>query len=40
MKKHIFLLLSVIATLLSCSTFDHSAILEQLRDHEARIQKL
>ena len=40
MKKHIFLLLTAITTLISCAEFDHEAILEQLRDHEERIQKL
>lgn len=40
MKKYILLLFTSITTLISCSTFDHSAILEQLRDHEERIQKL
>ena len=40
MKKYILLLLSVITTLISCSTFDHKVIWEQLRDHEERIQKL
>ena len=40
MKKHIFLLMAVIATMVSCAKFDYEAIFEQLRDHEERIQKL
>lgn len=40
MKKHIFLLVTVITTLVSCAKYDYDAILEQLRDHEERIQKL
>ena len=40
MKKHIFLLVAVITTLVSCAKYDYDAILEQLRDHEERIQKL
>lgn len=40
MKKHMFLLLTVITALISCAEFDHTAILEQLRDHEERIQAL
>ena len=40
MKKHIFLLVTVITTLVSCAKYDYEAILEQLRDHEERIQKL
>ena len=40
MKKHIFLLMAVIATMVSCAKFDYESILEQLRDHEERIEKL
>ena len=40
MKKHMFLLLTVITALISCAEFDHEVILEQLRDHEERIQAL
>ena len=40
MKKHIFLLLTVITMLFSCNTADYYTILAQLRDHEERIQKL
>lgn len=36
----VFIIFSAIITLISCSTFDHEAILEQLRDHEERILKL
>ena len=40
MKKHIFLLMAVIATMVSCAKFDYESILEQLRDHEERIERL
>lgn len=40
MNKHILLLVTVITTLVSCAKYDYDAILEQLRDHEERIQKL
>lgn len=40
MKRFAYIVLAAIATLVSCSTYDHEAILEQLRDHEERIQKL
>lgn len=40
MRRVIYITIAAISALVSCSTFDHSAILEQLRDHEERIQKL
>ena len=40
MRRLIYITIATISVLVSCSTFDHSAILEQLRDHEERIQKL
>ena len=40
MNKHIFLLMAVVATLVSCAKFDYESILEQLRDHEERIERL
>ena len=40
MKRFAYIILTAIAILVSCSTYDHEAILEQLRDHEERIQKL
>ncbi|MBE6236299.1 MAG: hypothetical protein E7112_08720 [Bacteroidales bacterium] len=39
MKRLTYIIISLL-TLLSCSTFDHTEILEQLRDHEERIQEL
>ena len=40
MKRIASLLAFVALFLLACTPFDHTAILEQLRDHEQRIQKL
>ena len=40
MKRFAYIILAAITALLSCNTYDHEAILEQLRDHEERIQKL
>ena len=40
MKRFAYIILAAISTIVSCSTYDHEAILEQLRDHEQRIQKL
>ena len=37
MKRFAYIILTAIAILVSCSTYDHEAILEQLRDHEERI---
>lgn len=37
MKRFAYIILTAIAILVSCSTYDHEAILEQLRDHEDRI---
>jgi hypothetical protein len=40
MRRLVFIALAAITTFVSCSTFDHSSIMEQLRDHEERIQRL
>ena len=40
MKRFAYIILAAIATLVSCNTYDYESILEQLRDHESRIQKL
>lgn len=40
MRKLLHIFIFVLATAASCSPYDDSAILEQLRDHEERIQKL
>lgn len=40
MRKLLYIFIFVLATAASCSPYDDSAILEQLRDHEERIQKL
>lgn len=40
MKRFAYIILAATSALTSCSTYDHEAILEQLRDHEERIQKL
>lgn len=39
MKRFIIYILSLL-TALSCQRFDYESVLEQLRDHEDRIQKL
>lgn len=40
MRRLLHIFIFVLATAASCSPYDDSAILEQLRDHEERIQKL
>ena len=40
MRRLLYIFIFVLATAASCSPYDDSAILEQLRDHEERIQKL
>ena len=40
MRKLIYLIFAAVVAMTSCSTFDHSSIMEQLRDHEERIQRL
>lgn len=40
MRKLIFILFATLVALVSCNTADYESILEQLRDHENRIQKL
>jgi hypothetical protein len=40
MKRFIYIFLAVIVTVTACTTYDHQAILDQLRDHEERIQTL
>ena len=40
MKRFAYIILAAFTTLISCNTYDHEAILEQLPDHEERIQKL
>lgn len=40
MKKAIFLLMSVLAVIVSCERFDDSAIWEELKDHDERITRL
>ena len=37
MKRFTYIILAVTLALTACSTYDHEAILEQLRDHEERI---
>ena len=39
MRRIIIFVCALLCTI-SCSTYDYESILEQLRDHEERIQKL
>jgi hypothetical protein len=40
MKKLTYMAFAILLALASCQKYDHTAILNQLRDHEERIQKL
>lgn len=40
MRRLLHIFVFVLATAASCSPYDDTAVLEQLRDHEERIQKL
>ena len=40
MRKLIYIIFATLVALVSCNTADYESILEQLRDHENRIQKL
>lgn len=40
MKRAIFLLMSVLAVIVSCERFDDSAIWEELKNHDERITRL
>ena len=40
MKQFAYIILTAFSVLVSCNTYDYESILEQLRDHEERIQRL
>ena len=40
MKQFSYIILTAFSVLVSCNTYDYESILEQLRDHEERIQRL